>query len=131
MKTLLAILTVFCLLPCATAQAIPEGRSQGDFESFWGEKPVQCADLNDVLQIGQQKGLQTAFGGLGTMDIMDQGQMVQQEVFVFLQVNLNTGEFAVLEVDRGKTEACLVAKGSDSTFELDTLRNMTTPYSAQ
>lgn len=66
------------------------------------------------------------------MDIMgNQGEMVQQEVFVFLQVNLNTGEFAVLEVDRGKTEACLVAKGSDSTFELDTLRNMTTPYSAQ
>ena len=131
MKTLLAILTVFCLLPCATAQAIPEGRGQSDIDCFWGEKPVQCADLNDVLEIGHQKGLQTAFGGLGTMDIMDQGEMVQQEVFVFLQVNLRTGEFAVLEVDRQKTEACLVAKGSDSTFELETLRNMTTPYSAQ
>jgi hypothetical protein len=129
MKTLLAILTAFCLLPCTTAQAVPE--SEGDFESFWGEKPVQCAELNAVLELAASKGLQTAFGGLGTMDIMDQGRLVQQEVFVFLQVNLNNGEFAVLEVNRGKTEACLVAKGSDSTFDVETLRNMTTPFSQQ
>jgi|13_taG_2_1085334.scaffolds.fasta_scaffold04759_1 hypothetical protein len=129
MKSALALLTAFCLYPCSTAQAEPE--SQGAIESFWGQKPVQCAELNDVLELAQQKGLQTAFGGLGTMDIMNEDQMVQQEVFVFLQVNLRTGEFAVLEVNRGKTEACLVAKGADSTFDVETLRNMTTPYSAQ
>ena len=135
MKNIFAILTALIMLPSIALAQENDGRGNlplTGVEPWWGNKPVQCAPLNDVLLIAKDKGLQTAYGGLGIMDILNDNDAIEtQEVFVFLQVNLNTGDFAILEVSKDKSEACIIGKGSDSNFDYETLRTMTTPYIQQ
>jgi len=124
MKNYIFIIFAFLLGFATTsfAQESPENNM------FWAEKPVECYPMQEVWQHAQEAGLQAAFGGLGILDYQVEDGLEKDEGFIFLLVNLQTGVFAVVEVDKQQI-ACLVAKGNGSEFDPETLSKMTTPAS--
>ena len=123
MKNYIFIIIAFLISFATTSFA----QEQPKTNMFWAEKPVECYPMQEVWQHVQEAGMQAAFGGLGILDYLNvEGKLEQGKGFIFLLVNMESGMFAVVEVDTEQI-ACLVAKGSGSEFDPETLAKMTTP----
>lgn len=122
MKNYILIIIAFFISFATTSFA----QEQPETNMFWAEKPVECYPMQEVWQHAQEAGMQAAFGGMGVLDYYVEDRLEKDKGFIFLLVNLQSGMFAVVEVDTEQI-ACLVAKGSGSEFDPETLAKMTTP----
>jgi len=91
----------------------------------WSMKPIQCGPVYDVLAEMQAVEMSTAFGGLGTANSVNTDKPIP--VYVYLSVNLQTNQWAVLEINYEYTEACIIGYGQGAMFDPKQLKEFTNP----
>jgi len=94
-------------------------------EQEWSMKPIQCGPVVDVLTELQAMEMATAFGGLGTANSVNIEDPIP--VYVYLSVNMETQQWAILEIDYEYTEACIIAYGMGAMFDPKQLKEFTNP----
>lgn len=98
-------------------------------EPEWAAKPVQCGAPSDLFTRFQDRGMQTFFGGIGLSNSVNYETPL--EVFVFLSINMETQQWAAVEVNNDKTDACIVGFGQGTLFDPAELKEFTDPRSFQ
>ena len=94
-------------------------------EPEWAAKPVQCGAPLDVFARIKSDGMETFFGGLGKTDSIN--YETPRDVFVFLSINLETQQWAAVEINNEKTDACIIGYGQGVVFDPVQLKEFTSP----
>ena len=91
---------------------------------YWTEKPVVCGLSDDMFATANAQGFKAAFGGIAIVSMPD---VPNSSAFSFLMINPVTDSYIMFEVSSDTTEACVVANGRPTEFDLKALTKMTTP----
>ena len=94
-------------------------------EPEWAAKPIQCGPTYDVFLQMQDSGMKTFFGGLGKSNSVNYETAI--DVFVYLTINMETQQWAAIEVNEDQTDACIVGYGQGTMFDPDELQEYTAP----
>jgi len=94
-------------------------------EPEWAAKPIQCGPTYDVFLQMQDSGMKTFFGGLGKSNSVNYETAI--DVFVYLTINMETQQWAAIEVNEDQTDACIVGYGQGTVFDPDELQEYTAP----
>ena len=94
-------------------------------EPAWSAKPIQCGPTFDIFSQMQNNGMKAFFGGLGKSNSVNYEQPI--DVFVYLTINLVTQQWAAIEVNEQKTDACIIGWGQSTLFDPDVLQEFTAP----
>lgn len=98
-------------------------------EPEWAAKPVQCGAPYDVFTGFKNQGMKTFFGGMGLSNSVNYETAI--EVFVFLAIDMETQQWAAVEVNDDKTSACIIGFGQGTLFDPEELKEFTDPRSFQ
>ena len=94
-------------------------------EPEWAAKPIQCGPTYDVFLQMQDSGMKTFFGGLGKSNSVNYETAI--DVFVYLTINMETQQWAAIEVNEDQTDACIVGYGQGTVFDPNELQEYTAP----
>jgi len=94
-------------------------------EPEWAAKPIQCGPTYDVFLQMQDSGMKAFFGGLGKSNSVNYETAI--DVFVYLTINMETQQWAAIEVNEDQTDACIVGYGQGTVFDPDELQEYTAP----
>jgi len=98
-------------------------------EPEWAAKPIQCGHTYDVFLQMQDSGMKAFFGGLGKSNSVNYETAI--DVFVYLTINMETQQWAAIEVNEDQTDACIVGYGQGTVFDPNELQEYTAPESFQ
>jgi len=98
-------------------------------EPEWAAKPIQCGPTYDVFLQMQDSGMKAFFGGLGKSNSVNYETAI--DVFVYLTINMETQQWAAIEVNEDQTDACIVGYGQGTVFDPNELQEYTAPESFQ
>jgi hypothetical protein len=94
-------------------------------EPEWAAKPIQCGPTYEIFTEMEENGMKPFFGGLGKSNSVNYEQPI--DVFVYLTINLVTQQWAAIEVNEQKTDACIIGWGQSTLFDPDVLQEFTAP----
>tara|TARA_Y100000389_G_C17448422_1_gene513081 strand:- start:1602 stop:1976 length:375 start_codon:yes stop_codon:yes gene_type:complete len=98
-------------------------------EPEWAAKPIQCGPVYDVFSKMRDGGMETFFGGLGKSNSVNFNTPI--DVFLYLTINMETQQWAAIEVNEEQTDACIVGYGQGTMFDPAELQEYTAPESFQ
>lgn len=98
-------------------------------EPEWAAKPIQCGPVYDVFLKMRDGGMATFFGGLGKSNSVNFNTPI--DVFLYLTINMETQQWAAIEVNEEQTDACIVGYGQGTMFDPAELQEYTAPESFQ
>lgn len=94
-------------------------------EPEWAAKPIQCGATYEVFLDMQNNGMQTFFGGLGKSHSVNYD--APADVFLYISINMETQQWAAIEVNEQQTDACIVGYGQGTLFDPQQLQEFTAP----
>jgi hypothetical protein len=98
-------------------------------EPEWAAKPIECGTTFEIFSQMQDNGMKAFFGGLGKSNSVNYEQPI--DVFVYLTINLETQQWAAIEVNEEKTDACILGYGQSTMFDPAQLQEFTAPKNFQ
>lgn len=125
MRTLLTMFAIAFLGGIITGKSV----FAQTVEPEWAAKPIQCGPTYDVFLRMQNSGMSTFFGGLGKSNSVNFDEAI--DVFVYLTINMETQQWAAIEVNEEQTDACIVGYGQGTVFDPAELQEYTAPESFQ
>lgn len=93
----------------------------------WVGKPIQCDSEQSVTKRLKDKGLQILGGLNGFSNSVNYEEPLP--VFIFLGVNPDTREWAIVEAEPGADDMCILTYGTGITVDLQTLGKLSGPGS--